>query len=214
MKVIKPSFHILQFPTDISLLETAGRVCYASEPKGEPEKFVRKIIDSNHLSVIEHQMATVRIITDRGVLAELTRHRLASFSVESSRYCNYSKDKFDNEITFIKPCFWDFDPINTLQYDKWDNGELPPYQLWLNAMQYAETTYLELIKAGATPEQARSVLPMSLKTEIIMSCNLREWLHIFKLRCSEKSHPSMREIMIPLREEFAKRLPVIFSVKK
>ena len=209
MKIITPSFEILQFPTDISLLEIAGRTCYRSEPKGEPEKFIKKIIDSNHLSVIEHLLATVRIITDRGVLAELTRHRLASFSVESTRYVNYSK----KGLEFIKPCFWDFEPINTLQYDKWSDGKLSQYQLWLTAMQHAENTYLQLIKSGATPQEARSVLPMSLKTEIIMSANLREWLHIFKLRCSEKSHPSIREIMIPLREEFAKRLPVIFSVK-
>lgn len=197
MKVTTPSFEILQFPTDISLLEKAGRVCYASEPKGEPEKFVKKIIDSNHLSVIEHQMATVRIITDRGVLAELTRHRLASFSVESSRYVNYSK----KDIEFIKPCFWQKEKPKSY------------YSTWLDAMTMAEAYYLQLIKDGSTPEQARSVLPMSLKTEIIMSCNLREWLWVFKLRCSEKSHPSMREIMIPLRKEFAKRLPVIFSVK-
>ena len=207
MKVIAPSFEILQFPTDISLLETCGRVCYKSEPKGEPEKFVKKIIDSNHLSVIEHLLATVRIITDRGVLAELTRHRLASFSVESTRYVNYSK----KDIEFIKPCFCDFEPINTLQYDKWSDGKLSQYQLWLNAMQHAENTYLQLIKSGATPQEARSVLPMSLKTEIIMSCNLRELRHILDLRCSAKAHPQIRELCLPLLKEVYARCPVLFE---
>lgn len=193
MKVINASFEILQFPTDISLLETCGRVCYKSEPKGNPEKFVKKIIDSQHLSVIEHLSATVRIITDRGVLAELTRHRLASFSVESTRYCNYSK----KEMEFIKPCFWQED---TEQYLQWEQ-----------AMSDCESRYDYLIRIGATPEQARSVLPNSLKTEIVMSANFREFLHIFQLRCSDKSHPDMTYIMRQIREEFKRRCPVIFG---
>ncbi|MBF0229163.1 MAG: FAD-dependent thymidylate synthase [Desulfamplus sp.] len=187
MKIIEPSFEILAFPDSIELLEIAGRTCYRSEPKGEPEKFVKKIMDSQHLSVIEHLTTTVRIITDRGVLAELTRHRLASFSVESTRYCNYSQDKYGNEITFIKPCFWQ-------EYND-------KYKLWVQAMANAEATYLLMIKNGATPEQARSVLPNSLKTEIIISCNLRELRHILDLRCSAKAHPQIKEICLPLLKE-------------
>lgn len=201
MKIIKPSFEILSFPENIELLETAGRNCYQSEPKGNPESFVKKIVDSGHESVIEHLSATVRIICDRGVLAEITRHRLASFSVESSRYCNYYKDKFSSALTVIKPSFWQGD----------SEEDILCYEAWDNAMTYAELFYMKLIKLGATPEQARSVLPMSLKTEIIMSANLREWLHIFKLRCSEKSHPDMRFLMRQIRGDFAKRLPVIFG---
>ncbi|MBF0233475.1 MAG: FAD-dependent thymidylate synthase [Desulfamplus sp.] len=193
MNIIEPSFEILAFPESIELLEIAGRTCYRSEPKGEPEKFVKKIIDSQHLSVIEHLTATVKIVTDRGVLAELTRHRLASFSVESTRYVNYNK----KGLEFVRPCFWD--------------KENPLYDGWYGAMYKAESFYNALMESGATPEQARSVLPNSLKTEIIMSCNFREWLHIFKLRCSEKSHPQMREIMIPMRDEFRKRCPVVFG---
>lgn len=193
MRVVDPSFEILQFPTDLSLIEKAGRTCYLSEPKGDPDKFVKKIIDSNHLSVIEHLTATVRIITDRGVLAEITRHRLASYSVESTRYINYSK----KDIEFVRPSFWQKDS--------------PKYNSWKESMEEAETNYNWLIDCGATPEQARSVLPMSLKTEIIMTCNFREWMHIFKLRCSEKSHPDMCYIMRQIREEFKKRLPVIFA---
>lgn len=203
MRVVNSSFEILQFPTDISLLEKAGRVCYLSEPKGNPEKFVKKIIDNGHLSVIEHLTVTVRIICDRAIANELVRHRLCSFSQTSTRYVNYSK----KDIELIKPCFWQEEVLDN---ETWFSKP-SQYQLWLNAMQYAETTYLELIKNGATPQEARSVLPNSLKTEIIISANLREWLHIFKLRCSEKSHPQMREVMIPLRKEFAKRLPVIFA---
>ena len=202
MKVITASFEVLDFPKNaIDKIALAARTCYKSEPKGEKsnENLVKKLIASGHHTPLEMSTVTVRIITDRGVLAELTRHRLASFSVESSRYCNYSKDKFGGEITVIKPCFWQKEKPKSY------------YSTWLDAMTMAEAYYLQLIEDGATPEQARSVLPMSLKTEIIMSANLREWLHIFKLRCSEKSHPSMREIMIPLRKEFAKRLPVIFG---
>ena len=198
MIICNSSFEILQFPTDISLLEKAGRVCYASEPKGEPEKFVKnKIVDSGHHSVIEHLLVTVRIITDRGVLAELTRHRLASFSVESSRYCNYSKDKFGGEITFIKPCFWQEGSMN--------------YESWIDAMTYAELYYIKLIKNGATPQEARSVLPNSLKTEIICSCNLRELRHILDLRCSAKAHPQIRELCLPLLKEVYARCPVVFE---
>ena len=195
MIICNSSFEILQFPTDISLLEKAGRVCYLSEPKGELEKFVKKIIDNGHLSVIEHLTVTVRIICDRAIANELVRHRLCSFSQTSTRYVNYSK----KDIEFIKPCFWQKEKPKS------------QYQLWLNAMQHAENTYLQLIKSGATPQEARSVLPMSLKTEIIISANLREWLHIFKLRCSEKSHPQMREIAIPLLKEVYARCPVIFE---
>lgn len=214
MKVISPSFEILHFDDDaIDRIAFAARTCYKSEPKGEKsnENLVKKLIASEHHTPLEMSIVTVRIITDRGVLAELTRHRLASFSVESSRYCNYSKDKFGSEITFIRPCFWNFEPINTLQYDNWDNGKLSQYQLWLNAMQHAENTYLQLIKSGATPQEARSVLPNSLKTEIIMSCNLRELRHILDLRCSAKAHPQIRELCLPLLKEVYARCPVIFE---
>ena len=193
MRVIEPSFEILAFPTDLSLIEIAGRTCYKSESKGDPDKFVKKIIDSQHLSVIEHLVATVKIITDRGVLAELTRHRIASFSVESTRYVNYNK----KEMEFIKPSFWQEDS--------------EAYRAWEEHMLDCDYMYDYLLHIGATPEQARSVLPNSLKTEIIMTANFREFLHIFKLRCSEKAHPQIREIMIPLREEFKKRCPVIFG---
>lgn len=193
MRVINSSFEVLSFPTDISLLETCGRICYKSEPKGNPEKFIKKLIDSQHLSVIEHLSCSIKIICDRAIANELVRHRLCSFSQESTRYCNYSK----KGMTFIKPSFWEEDS--------------PQYNSWEEAMDEAEVNYNWLISQGATPEQARSVLPNSLKTEIVMSCNLRELRHILDLRCSAKAHPQIKEIMIPLLKEVYSRCPVIFE---
>jgi thymidylate synthase (FAD) len=200
MKVKTASFEILDFPENaIDKICIAARTCYKSEPKDEKsnENLVRKLIKLQHLTPLEMASITVRIVCDRGVLAELTRHRLASFNVESTRYANYSKDKFGNEITVIKPCFW--------------QEESQEFALWVMAMVEAERSYLRLIKSGATPEQARSVLPNSLKTEIIMTCNVREMLHIFNLRCSDKAHPQIKEIMIPLRDEMRRRCPAIFG---
>ena len=150
-----------------------------------------------HLSVIEHANATVRIVCDRGVTHEIVRHRLASYSQESTRYANYANQKFGNEITVIKPCFW--------------KEGTPEFELWSESMTHSEKIYLDLIEGGASPQQARSVLPNSLKTEIVVTCNLREWRHIFTLRCDTPAHPQMREIMLPLLGEFHKRLPVIFD---
>jgi thymidylate synthase (FAD) len=196
MLIIEPSFEVLDFPENaIDKIANSARVCYQSEPKGEKsnENLVRKLIASGHHTPLEHCIATVRIITDRGVMAELTRHRLASFNIESTRYVNHSK----KDIEFIKPCFWSEDDEK--------------YVLWKQFVDYAEAYYKDLIECGATPEQARSVLPNSLKTEIIMTCNLRELRHILDLRCSAKAHPQIKEIMIPLLEECYKRLPVIFE---
>lgn len=206
MKIIKPSFEILSFPENIELLETAGRTCYQSEPNGNPETFVKNIVDSGHESVIEHLSATVRIVCDRGVMAELTRHRIGvAFSIESTRYCNYAKQ---DDIEFIEPCFWTgYDERLKLKID--EQLKLN-YESWVDAMTFAEIFYKKLMHNGATPQQARSVLPNSLKTEIIMTANFRAWRHIFKLRCSGRAHPQIIEIMIPLREEFQRRCGAVF----
>jgi|GEM_PF-430719 len=132
---------------------------------------------------------------------EVVRHRLASYSQESTRYCNYSKDKFDNQLTFIEPFFWD---VNT------DEGR-KKYEIWKNAMEFTEKSYLDLIANGATPQEARSVLPNSLKTELVMTMNLREWRNFFKLRTSTASHPQMREIAVPLLARFKELIPVVFE---
>jgi thymidylate synthase (FAD) len=203
MKIVRPSFDIMFLPDGeemIRNIEAAGRTCYKSEDKitsDSARKFVRRIISSGHESVIEHGSATVRFVCDRGVTHELVRHRIAAFSQESTRYANYSKDKFGNEITVVKPVFWDEDS--------------EAYRLWYEAMEQAERLYLDLIDKGAKAQEARSVLPNSLKTEIVMTANLREWRHVFKLRCDGAAHPQIREVMLPLLDEFARRLPVVFD---
>jgi thymidylate synthase (FAD) len=203
MKIILPSFellNVLEPQKFIQSLEAYGRVCYKSEDRmtsDTAEPFIRGIINSGHESVIEHEKMTVRIICDRGVTHEIIRHRIASYSQESTRYCNYLHDKFGNELTFIKPCFW-----------KENSKE---YSIWIEQMKAAEDSYIALIKCGAQPEQARSILPNSLKTEIIVTMNFREWRHFFKLRTSPKAHPQMKEISIPLFLKMRELLPAIFD---
>jgi len=202
MKIIKPSVEILSCPTEkdcLNLLEIAGKTCYQSKI-GDSKKFVQQIMRSGHMSVIEHVNITVRIVCDRGVMAELTRHRLASFSISSTRYCNYSKDKFGSEITVIQPCFFSLGS--------------PGGITWKTAMTFAEDAYLVMIKDGASPQEARTVLPNSLATTIVMTANIREYLHILKLRTSQASHPQMREMANILKEKLQERLPIIFKETK
>lgn len=203
MRVIEPGYEILDEIDGYAILrkiEKFGRVCYKSEEKiteESAERFVGNIIKSGHESVIEHEKISVRFICDRGVSHEIVRHRIASFSQESTRYCNYNKDKFGKELTVIKPLFWEE-----------DSNE---YKLWLETMQNIEDCYNKMIEMGAKPQEARSILPNSLKTEIIVSMNLREWRHFFKLRTSPKAHPQMREVACALLDEFKNRIPVIFN---
>jgi len=199
MEILKPSF-IIEGKVDgqqiLKNLERYGRTCYKSEGKitsDSAAQFVRKLIELGHESVIEHEKVTVRIICDRGVSHELVRHRLGSYSQESTRYCNYKSRGFQ----VIEPSFFLSDDTK--------------YQIWLAAMRACEKTYNALIEAGATSEEARSVLPNSTKTEIVVTYNLRQWRHFFRLRCSKRVHPQMREIAIPLLREFQRRIPVIFD---
>lgn len=203
MKEIRPSFEIMDDIDGAEILqklERCGRVCYKSEDKiteGSAEKFIGMILKSGHESVLEHEKLTVKFICDRGVTHEIVRHRIASYSQESTRYCNYSKDKFGNELTFIRPCFWA------------DDSE--EYAVWKQTMEEIEKTYVKLISLGAKPEEARSILPNSLKTEIVCTMNLREWRHFFRLRTAERAHPQIREISVALLDELKKRIPVIFD---
>ena len=203
MKIIRPYF-IIEDSIDgeeiLRRIERAGRTAYKSEHKITPDsakKFVKMILDLGHESVIEHEKVTVRVICDRGISHEIVRHRIASYTQESTRFCNYSKGRFGSEITVIKPCFWD------------DGSK--EYKIWRDAMENAERAYMELIKLGAKPEEARSVLPNSLKTEIVITMNLREWRHFFKLRTSKRAHPQMREVATSLLRAFKERIPVIFD---
>lgn len=203
MKVIKPSFEILTVIDAEKMLgniERAGRTCYKSSSPfnyDSAKRFVRSLIDSKHESVLEHESISVRIICDRGVSHELVRHRIASYSQESTRFCNYAKS---TELVFIKPCFWEVTS--------------PTYSLWESLCCDAESCYLDLIDMGATPQEARSVLPNSLKTEIVITQNLRQWRHFFKLRAlgiSGKPHPQMLEITVPLLSVMKMYLPVVFD---
>lgn len=216
MRIIEPSYEIL---TEISEggikelqhIERIGRVCYKSEDKitddGESaKKFVKMLIGRGHEAMIEHSTLSVKFTVDRGVSHELVRHRIASFAQESTRYCNYSKDKFDNGVTFIKPFFFDKESEN-----KNIECGINAYQLWENAMITAETFYLDLLKIGATPQEARSVLPNSTKTEITITANYREWRNFFKLRTAKAAHPQMQEVTRPLLKELKKKLPIIFD---
>lgn len=208
MKIIKPSYEILTPISDggikeLQHIERIARVCYKSEDKISPDgesakRLIKMLIDREHEAMLEHGSISVLFICDRGVSHEIVRHRMASFAQESTRYCNYSKDKFGNELTFIEPCFWD---ENSYQYEDWER-----------AMYEAEQSYIELIRdQGASPQEARSVLPNSLKTELVMTANYREWRHFFKLRCAEAAHPQMRELTRPLLRELHDKLPIIFD---
>ena len=175
-------------------------MCYKSEAKIGPDTaaaFVRRILASGHESVLEHEKLSVRLVCDRGVSHEIVRHRIASYSQESTRYCNYSLDKFQNELTFIRPFFWDQEPEKL--------------RIWEEAMEAAERAYLKLLELGATAQEARSVLPNSLKTELVMTMDLREWRHFFKLRAAAAAHPQMREIAVPLLRAFQEAVPVVFD---
>lgn len=206
MKVIKPSFEILT-PINreavLKHLETVARTCYKSEDKITEQsapKMVKGLIKSHHTAMIEHFSVSVKMIVDRGVSHEIVRHRIASYAQESTRYCNYSQGKFGNEITVIKPLFF-------------DEGT-PEYIIWEKSCMQAEKAYNELIEMGRSPQEARSVLPNSLKTEIVVTMNLREWIHFFNLRAlgtTGAPHPQMKEIAMMVLEEFSNQLPEIFG---
>jgi thymidylate synthase, flavin-dependent len=203
MRIIKPSFVILDELNNDQILkkiESCGRVCYKSEhltAAGSAEKFVRSIISRGHESVIEHVAFSVRFICDRGVSHEVVRHRLASYSQESTRYCNYCKEEFGREITVIEPVYLE---VGSRAYD-----------FWHQACLFAEESYFKLLDAGCEPQEARAVLPNSQKTELIMSANLREWRHFLRLRTAKAAHPQVRELTIALLENLSRLVPAVFS---
>jgi thymidylate synthase (FAD) len=205
MKIIRPSVEIIPLiPAEAMLrhIETCGRVCYKSEERigeGSAEAFVRGLIARGHESVLEHCSITVRIICDRGVSHELVRHRLASYSQESTRYCNYSRDKFGGEITVVESASLERSGSNRKWY------------AWYKGCLMAEETYFQMLDEGCTPQEARAVLPNSLKTEVMMTANIREWRHILKLRTSQAAHPDMRRIMVRLYEMLVEYAPVLFE---
>jgi thymidylate synthase (FAD) len=205
MKIIEPYFEIyggdeLNGGDILRKIEKCGRVCYKSEHKiteDSAETFVKNIIKRGHEAVLEHESLTVKFIVDRGVSHEIVRHRMASYCQESTRYCNYTKDDFNNEITVIKPFFLTEGSIG------WHH--------WRYSCEAAEKAYFDLLEWGCTPQEARSVLPNSLKTELVMTANLREWRHFLNLRCSKAAHPQIREVAIPLLKALQERIPIIFD---
>ena len=218
MKLIKPSYEILSSidrKQILSAIEFAGRTCYKSESKITEEtsaNFVNMIVSRGHFSVLEHQSISVKFICDRGVSHELVRHRLASFSQESTRYCNCSKDKFDNQLTFILPVWLNEFDVELLESASVDKTNIPEF-VWYSSLLCVEEDYLKLIELGWKPEQARSILPNSLKTEIVVTANLREWREIFRQRTVLQAHPQMRELMVPLHNELKRTLPEIFTFR-
>ena len=235
MKLIKPSYKIITKIDGEEILkemELAARTCYKSEGKIEYEEvpsqigeeditdsiviaksarvLIPKLIERGHDAMLEFGGAiTVKFICDRGVSHELVRHRIASFAQESTRYCNYGKG---DHIQFIIPCWLNI-----------EEGEYPAKifvsaeqsidteNCWFHQMRSSENSYNFLIKSGWSPQHARSVLPNSLKTEINVSANIREWRHIFRQRTSKAAHPQMRELMIPLLKEFQQKIPILFD---
>lgn len=203
MRIIKPSYEIITEIDQESILkhiEKIGRLCYKSEDKitaDSASKFIKMLIERGHEAMIEHYSISIKFICDRGVTHEIVRHRVASYAQESTRYCNYSQAKFGNEVTFIIPFFYEENSKNM--------------QKWADACLEAEKQYLSLLENGSSPQEARSVLPNSLKTEIVMTANMREWRHFFKLRAAKTAHPQMREITIPLLKELQEKLPEFFQ---
>lgn len=207
MQIIHPYTQTLT-PIDgneiLKKIERCGRVSYKSEDKINSNleipsswNFVSKIIKNGHESVLEHESISVLFVVDRGVSHEIVRHRIAAYTQESTRYCNYSNDRFGGEITVIKPLFL--------------MEETPAFNIWRRCCEKAEATYFELLDMGLIPQEARSVLPNSLKTEIVATYNLREWRHFFKLRTARAAHPQMREVTIPLLQSFKDQIPIVFD---
>lgn len=210
VRFVSPRIEIIDAPDYGAMLkkiERIGRVCYKSEDKiheDSAESFIRGIIKRGHESVIEHASITVLVTCDRGVSHEIVRHRIASYSQESTRYCNYTGEKFGSHISVIdlKTGFgWDLDNPN----------DEVKYHIWIKAMEDADRHYQDMIKVGAKPDEARSVLPNSLKTEIAMTMNLREWRHFIRLRESRAAHPQMREVAQLIGSEFRVKYPVFFE---
>jgi thymidylate synthase (FAD) len=218
MKIVEQSFEILSpmtvgsgdylksaFVREARLIEKAGRTAYKSGGKVTADSydgFIRNLIKRGHEAVIEFGSMAVNFVTDRGVSHELVRHRMCSFVQESTRYCNYDEDKFGRELTVIQPSTW----------DTWSDSQ---QDWWKGSLEYAELNYLYMVQDDMQPQEARSVLPNSLKTEIVVRANFREWRHIFRLRAiSKAAHPDMRALMLPLYEQCRSLLPCVFDMGK
>lgn len=201
MRVVEPWIKVEKFDgvQIMKRIERACRTCYRSEgsiTEDSYKKLLKNCITRGHESVLEHEKITVRIYNDVGSYKDLTRHRFASFSVESTRYCSYDKDKYGNEISFMNPIYI-------------ENKEI--YETWKKNMQEIENAYLKMKELGATTDECRLILPHSTAAEYTMTANIREWKHIFELRANNHVHPSIRQVMIPLLKYFKEQMPDIFA---
>lgn len=206
MNIIEPSASMVGFVDGVAMLkniEIAKRICYQSDDKITEDSYLQSVKDlvaRKHEAMLEHASVSVMFTVDRGIANEIVRHRIASFAQSSTRYCNYSQDKFGNEITVIRPCFF---KAGTVAYDE-----------WYEACAVAEQKYFSLLAIGMKPEEARDVLPISTMTKLVMTANLREWRHFFKLRAAGttgKPHPQMLQVTVPLLSEFKRRIPAVFD---
>lgn len=201
MKIVEPWVKVEKFDgvQMMKRIERACRTCYRSEGKITEDSYknlIKNCLTRGHESVLEHEKVTVRIYDDIGSYKDLTRHRFASFSVESTRYCSYDKDKYGNEISFINPVYI-------------EDKEM--YETWKKSMEEIEKSYLKMKKLGATTDMCRLILPHSTAAEYTMTANIREWKHIFSLRANNHVHPSIRQVMIPLLKYFKEQMPEIFE---
>lgn len=201
MKIVEPWIKVEKIDGKqiMKRIERACRTCYRSEDKISDESYknlLKNCINRGHESVLEHEKVTVRIYDDIGSYKDLTRHRFASFSVESTRYCSYDKDKYGNEISFINPVYIE-DP--------------EMYNVWKNTMQEIEKNYIKMKKLGATTDMCRELLPHSTAAEYTMTANIREWKHILSLRTNNHVHPAIRQVTIPLLKYFKEQMPEIFD---
>ena len=202
MEIVKPWVKIEGFDGKkiMKNLERACRTCYRSEgliTEDSYKNLLKNCLTKGHESILEHEKITVRMLCDVGAYKDLTRHRAGTaFSIESTRYCNYSKDKYTNNIKFIDPIFI-------------DNEE--NYNEWKNAMQNIENSYMVMANNGAKTDELRMLIPHSAAAEVTMTCNIREWKHILSLRCSKMVHPSIRQLLIPILLKFKEEMPEIFE---
>lgn len=203
VKIVSPDVEVIT-PLDgdyiLKHLERCARNCYKSEDKitaDSAKVMIKKLLEMGHEAMIEHFSITVKITTDVGAYKDLTRHRHASFAIESTRFCNYSKGKYGNELSLMKPSNME------------EGSEI--YNIWLKAMNDVEQHYLNMAAHGASADQLRMLLPHSTKADVFMTANIREWRHIFKLRCAPATHPSVREVMLKLLKQFRTNIPVLFD---
>ncbi len=216
MKIVEPWIEVENFDGKkiMKNIERACRTCYRSENLIDEESYkrlLRNCLNRGHESILEHEKITIRMICDIGVYKDLTRHRFGSFSIESTRYCNYSKDKFENNIKFIKPVF--YTPGTIEEYDDpIKKNDCLKTQYWERCMKFIESDYMDMTNiVGAKPDELRMLLPHSTAAEVTMTANIREWRHILSLRCAKMTHPAIRQLLIPLLLYFKQEMPELFD---